>query len=1188
MRGHGKRLGIALIFCILLLPVLTSARSPDGAIRPQGLDRTSYTSYLQLPSAWRPPMVAGTGRRVPLDRSMLPHIFDPLIAAQARTRQGSQPDTNLTPTATLSEEIQPTWARDEALETIAFVSNGVDVDGLPGIDPGVTTADGTYNIWLMRPDGSQPRRLTLEDGSNELDPEYDTGSRVIAYASDKTGTYEIYTINVASGAVTQITTSTVVAGDKRHPTWSADRSLIAFQIEPTPGNWDIYTIASSGVGQPLPLITNATNDTDPTFHPSNPDVLAFTSDRTGAENIYRYERATALETQLTDGGGTATVNDKDPAWRSTGDQLAFASDRAQEPGDATADYNVWTLSWDGEVLGPPPTLKSNKGVTDTEDDENPAWSPVDIGTPPPGGGGDFVQIAFQSRRPGGQPVDDADIWSVLETDIIAPILLGMETGEAMVVEPRFAMPGDTVTLSVAVDDIDSGVAAVACQIKDPDGMVEDAEGIDHHHYIHSFGSFNGGLSGTSWIEVDFETVGLLALYDDGVPPDVTAGDNVWTGEWVTLSVPSDFLVDVITVDEAGNSQEYDNLYGFSTQLFTPQAHVLYVDDHASGQQFASTAYTIHRNVQWPGGTYHLLNWGGHAAPLLPIPPLTTPPFPEYGNVWAHNFSQSVPGYAASPYAEDVDVWRIQCRGLPPRHVIDFYGPTSEVQLSLGDYTQTRTVNVADRAIWWGAPQSGDVYATLGAITDGETQAELMRFLDRGGRLCITGGDIAWALTIDGQQGSAFLNNYLQATYVRDSLGTPDTGSMTINGTGGDPVVFGPFGHWGPSPGPPATLHTPVHPTQGYRDAYWWSQYPDVVQAGGAGVASYTYGTAGAAAVRHDAAAGYRTVYFALGFENIHREYTTNQGCLNYRGKIVHNVLCWMRTGTYTGRVLAKNGLKPISPPPVVEVLRGGTARHAVRCNQDGSWVVNGVAPATYSLRASAVGYYDHLESNLSVHGMGNLRPVRRDFVLSKAEPGGLSGTVTSAATGQPLPNVTMTAFEPIGMTTYPDPGDPPILTAADGTYAISGLPRADYEVTADGTAINYSTETQTATVLPAQNTPDVDFALTAADGTLDVTVTDSEAVPSPIPNADVQVKDAITGAPVASDITDGSGEVSFSLQPGDYLVNAGAAGYETSADQAATITPLTTTAITIALVEVPPGSISGLISRQTDGSLVDG
>ncbi|MFQ5809772.1 MAG: carboxypeptidase regulatory-like domain-containing protein, partial [Armatimonadota bacterium] len=157
-----------------------------------------------------------------------------------------------------------------------------------------------------------------------------------------------------------------------------------------------------------------------------------------------------------------------------------------------------------------------------------------------------------------------------------------------------------------------------------------------------------------------------------------------------------------------------------------------------------------------------------------------------------------------------------------------------------------------------------------------------------------------------------------------------------------------------------------------------------------------------------------------------------------------------------------------------------------------------------------------------------------------------------------------------------------------GTYKIEQLPNADYEVTADGTALAYSVEMQTVTVLPAQNTPNVDFALTSADGTLEVTVTDSEAVPSPVPNATVQVKDATSGASVTSGITDGSGQVSFSLQPGDYDVSAGAAGYETSPDQNVTITPLTTTAITIALVEVPPGSISGLISRQTDGSLVDG
>ncbi|MFQ5811034.1 MAG: hypothetical protein ACE5JM_15555, partial [Armatimonadota bacterium] len=75
MRGHCKRLGIALIFCILLLPVLTSARSPDGALKPGALDRTAYTSYLQLPGTWRPPTGAPAGRRGPLDRSQLPPLF---------------------------------------------------------------------------------------------------------------------------------------------------------------------------------------------------------------------------------------------------------------------------------------------------------------------------------------------------------------------------------------------------------------------------------------------------------------------------------------------------------------------------------------------------------------------------------------------------------------------------------------------------------------------------------------------------------------------------------------------------------------------------------------------------------------------------------------------------------------------------------------------------------------------------------------------------------------------------------------------------------------------------------------------------------------------------------------------------------------------------------------------------------
>ena len=91
-----------------------------------------------------------------------------------------------------------------------------------------------------------------------------------------------------------------------------------------------------------------------------------------------------MDLQVSDGGGDPSVNDKEPSWRSTGDMLAFASDRPQSLGDGTRDFNIWTMSQAGEAGGgPAPTLKSNLNVADTEDDDDPAWSPVDLNSPPP-------------------------------------------------------------------------------------------------------------------------------------------------------------------------------------------------------------------------------------------------------------------------------------------------------------------------------------------------------------------------------------------------------------------------------------------------------------------------------------------------------------------------------------------------------------------------------------------------------------------------------------------------------------------------------------------------------------------------------------------------------------------------------------------------------------------------------------
>ena len=73
----------------------------------------------------------------------------------------------------------------------------------------------------------------------------------------------------------------------------------------------------------------------------------------------------------------------------------------------------------------------------------------------------------------------------------------------------------------------------------------------------------------------------LPLYDDGPvskgghePEGQVAGDDVYSNVWQTPSVPSDFIIDIITYDQAfdplgrgpgQNWKIWDNVWGFTTQ-----------------------------------------------------------------------------------------------------------------------------------------------------------------------------------------------------------------------------------------------------------------------------------------------------------------------------------------------------------------------------------------------------------------------------------------------------------------------------------------------------------------------------------------------------------------------------------------------------------------------------------------------
>jgi Tol biopolymer transport system component len=98
---------------------------------------------------------------------------------------------------------------------------------------------GTFNrdIYLVRDDGAQLTRLTTEP-SVERDPAFSHDGKTLAFASDRSGTMQIYAMDLARGGVTQLTS--LVAGADQ-PSWSGDDSEIVFHSGPS-----VYIMPADG------------------------------------------------------------------------------------------------------------------------------------------------------------------------------------------------------------------------------------------------------------------------------------------------------------------------------------------------------------------------------------------------------------------------------------------------------------------------------------------------------------------------------------------------------------------------------------------------------------------------------------------------------------------------------------------------------------------------------------------------------------------------------------------------------------------------------------------------------------------------------------------------------------------------------------------------------------------------------
>jgi hypothetical protein len=119
--------------------------------------------------------------------------------------------------------------------------------------------------------GGALERLTADPAIDSQPAWSSTGT--IAFASDRTGDFDIYGIDEHGGALRHLTT---LSGHDADASWSPDGSQLAFAHDHGNGDFDVYAVGADGQNA-RPLVTTTTNDHFPSWSPDGTRI-AFVRD----------------------------------------------------------------------------------------------------------------------------------------------------------------------------------------------------------------------------------------------------------------------------------------------------------------------------------------------------------------------------------------------------------------------------------------------------------------------------------------------------------------------------------------------------------------------------------------------------------------------------------------------------------------------------------------------------------------------------------------------------------------------------------------------------------------------------------------------------------------------------------------------------------------------------------------------
>ncbi len=156
---------------------------------------------------------------------------------------------------------------------------------------------------------------------NDIAPALSPDRSQLAFASDRSGFWDLYVMNLQNGEVTQITSS---AEYDSAPSWSPDSQWLAFETY-TKENLEISVVSVNDRSQPiLPITEDPASDHSPVWAPDGRNV-AFISTRGGDSDVWLANLDLAGSERYQNLSNTPFAAENHPLWNFDGSQLLWSS-----------------------------------------------------------------------------------------------------------------------------------------------------------------------------------------------------------------------------------------------------------------------------------------------------------------------------------------------------------------------------------------------------------------------------------------------------------------------------------------------------------------------------------------------------------------------------------------------------------------------------------------------------------------------------------------------------------------------------------------------------------------------------------------------------------------------------------------------------------------------------------------------